>query len=135
MPRPANRTEGLRFRIVLGPGIAIGPGKADLLQAIDETGSLTAAAARFAMSYKRAWTLVQEMNRAFEKLLVVTGKGGAGGGGTAKLTPLGHRVMTRYREMERDANKAVAAGISDLRRHLKKTKSTPPSPRRRRSRE
>jgi molybdate transport system regulatory protein len=119
MPRPANRTEGLRIRIVLGPGIAIGPGKADLLEAIHETGSLTASAARFGMSYKRAWTLVQELNRAFDKLLVVTGKGGAGGGGTAKLTPLGHRVMTRYREMDRDANKAIRAGISDLKAHLK----------------
>jgi molybdate transport system regulatory protein len=121
MARPAYRTEGLRFRIVLGPSIAIGPGKADLLQAINETGSLTAAAARFAMSYKRAWTLVQEMNSAFEELLVVTEKGGAGGGGTAKLTRLGHRVLTRYREMEANANKAVAAGITDLRRHLKKS--------------
>ncbi|HWA49795.1 MAG TPA: LysR family transcriptional regulator [Dongiaceae bacterium] len=119
MQRPANRTEGLRIRIVLAPGVAIGPGKADLLEAIHETGSLTASAARFAMSYKRAWTLVQELNRAFDKLLVVTEKGGAGGGGTARLTPLGHRVLTRYREMERDADKAIRAGISDLKRHLK----------------
>ena len=138
MPQFANRTEGLRFRVVLGPGVAIGPGKADLLQAIDETASLTAAAAHFAMSYKRAWTLVQELNRAFEKLLVVTEKGGAGGGGTAKLTPLGHRVLTRYREMEADANKAIGSGIADLRRHLKKTSTRPPlrsSPRKRGSRE
>ena len=65
----ANITEGLRFRIVLEPGVALGPGKANLLQAIDETGSLTAAAARFGMSYKRGWTLVREMNAAFAEPL------------------------------------------------------------------
>ncbi len=135
MARAAYRTEGLRFRIVLGPGIAIGPGKADLLDAIHETGSLTAAAARFSMSYKRAWQLVQEMNRAFDKLLVATEKGGAGGGGKAKLTPLGHRVLGRYREMEADANKAIGSGIADLKRHLKKTKATQLSPRKRGPRE
>ena len=57
-----NITEGLRFRIVLTPGVALGPGKADLLEAIGETRSLTAAAARFGMSYKRGWSLVKELN-------------------------------------------------------------------------
>jgi len=119
MPQLGNITEGLRFRIVLGRGIALGPGKADLLQAIDETASLTRAAARFGMSYKRGWTLVREMNAAFAKPLVETEKGGSGGGGHAILTPLGRRVLRRYRQMEKDAGKAVAAGVADLRRHLK----------------
>ena len=118
MAQFANRTEGLRFRVVLRPGFALGPGKADLLQAIAETESLTAAAARFGMSYKRGWTLVRELNTAFARPLVETEKGGAGGGGGARLTPLGKRILGRYREMERDANKVVAAGIADLRRHL-----------------
>jgi molybdate transport system regulatory protein len=121
VPQFANRTEGLRFRVVLGPGVALGPGKADLLQAIDETASLTAAAARFGMSYKRGWTLVQELNTAFEKPLVETEKGGSGGGGGAALTGLGKRVLNRYRQMEADATKAIGAGVADLRRHLKKT--------------
>lgn len=120
MAQFANRTEGLRFRIVLGPGVAIGPGKADLLQAIDETASLTAAAARFDMSYKRAWSLVREMNEAFAKPLVETEKGGSGGGGHAALTRLGERILRRYREMEGDARKAVASGMADMKRHLKK---------------
>ena len=118
MAQFANRTEGLRFRVVLRPGFALGPGKADLLQAIAETESLTAAAARFGMSYKRGWTLVRELNAAFARPLVETEKGGAGGGGGARLTPLGKRILGRYREMERDANQVVAAGIADLRRHL-----------------
>ena len=125
MPQFGNVTEGLRFRVVLKPGVALGPGKADLLQAIDETASLTAAAARFGMSYKRSWTLVQEMNAAFAKPLVETEKGGSGGGGGAKLTRLGKRILKRYRQMEADAGKAVAAGISDLRRHLKPDEQPP----------
>ena len=119
MPQFGNRTPGLRFRVVLGPGVAIGPGKADLLQAIDETRSLTKAVARFAMSYKRGWTLVQEMNSAFDKPLVETEKGGSGGGGGAGLTGLGRRILRRYRQMETDANVAIGAGVDDLRQHLK----------------
>jgi molybdate transport system regulatory protein len=114
----ANITEGLRFRIVLGPGVAIGPGKADLLQAIDETASLTAAAARFGMSYKRSWSLVRELNAAFAEPLVETEKGGPGGGGGARLTPRGKYVLKRFRKMEADATKAIAAGVADLRQHL-----------------
>lgn len=119
MPQFANHTEGLRFRIVLKPGVAIGPGKADLLQAIGETASLTAAAKVSGMSYKRCWILVQEMNGAFVEPLVTTAKGGIGGGGGTQLTSLGRQVLKRFRQMEGDAASAVAAGIADLRRHLK----------------
>jgi molybdate transport system regulatory protein len=110
---------GLRFRIVLRPGFQLGPGKADLLEAIAETGSLAAAAERFAMSYKRGWTLVREMNRAFQEPLVSTEKGGSGGGGGAQLTELGRYVLERYRRMERDADRAITAGVRDLRRRLR----------------
>jgi molybdate transport system regulatory protein len=119
VPQFGNRTEGLRFRVVLRPGVALGPGKADLLQAIDETASLTAAAKRFGMSYKRGWTLVQEMNEAFAKPLVETEKGGSGGGGGAQLTRLGKRILRRYRQMEKDASAVIAEGVAALRRHLK----------------
>jgi molybdate transport system regulatory protein len=116
----ANITEGLRFRIVLEPGVALGPGKADLLAAIADTNSITAAASRFDMSYKRGWGLIRELNRAFAEPLVETTKGGTGGGGSARLTPLGRHVLERYRQMEADATAVIAAGIADLRRHLKK---------------
>lgn len=118
MAQFANLTEGLRFRVVLRPGVALGPGKADLLEAIGETRSLTAAAARFGMSYKRCWSLVQEMNAAFRVALVETEKGGTGGGGGARLTELGAHVLARYRQMEADAEAVIAAGVSDLRKHL-----------------
>jgi molybdate transport system regulatory protein len=120
MAQFANLTEGLRFRVVLKPGVALGPGKADLLQAIDETASLTSAAARFGMSYKRGWSLVQELNAAFRQPLVETEKGGSGGGGGARLTALGRFVLDRYRQMENDADRAIEAGIADLRKHLAK---------------
>jgi molybdate transport system regulatory protein len=130
VPQFANVTEGLRFRVVLRPGVALGPGKADLLQAIDETASLTAAAKRFGMSYKRGWMLVQELNTAFAKPLVETEKGGAGGGGGAQLTRLGKRILRRYRQMEADAGKAISAGVADLRRHLKPEAPAAAAPRR-----
>jgi len=118
MPQFANTTEGLRFRVVLRQGVALGPGKAGLLEAIRDTRSLTAAASRFGMSYKRCWSLVREMNAAFRTPLVETEKGGSGGGGGARLTPLGEHVLTRYRQMEADALAAIDAGIGDLRELL-----------------
>lgn len=114
MPQFANLTEGLRFRVVLRPGVALGPGKADLLEAIRDTRSLTAAASRFGMSYKRCWTLVRELNAAFRAPLVETEKGGTGGGGGARLTETGSHVLARYRQMEADAEAAIDAGIRDL---------------------
>lgn len=113
--RMPNQTEGLRFRIVLKPGFALGPGKADLMDAIVATGSLAAAGASLGMSAKRVWTLVREMNDAFRAPLIETEKGGVGGGGAARLTPTGQQVLVRYRAMEAEANAALEAGIEELR--------------------
>jgi molybdate transport system regulatory protein len=118
MAQFANLTEGLRFRVVLRPGVALGPGKADLLEAIRDTHSLTEAARKFGMSYKRCWSLVQEMNASFRTPLVETEKGGSGGGGGARLTELGEHVLARYRQMEADAGAVIDAGVRDLRKHL-----------------
>lgn len=95
-----------RLRIVLAPGVAFGPGKADLLEGIHETGSIRAAGNRLSMSYKRAWNLVGELNRIFEAPLVETEKGGAKGGG-ARLTQTGQAVLSHFRAVE--ASLAVAA--------------------------
>ena len=116
--RTGNRTPGARLRIVLEPDIAIGPGKADLLQGIAETGSITAAGRRMAMSYRRAWLLVDTMNRCFKAPLVETAKGGAGGGGGARLTSLGREVLERYRRMERLTEAAVEPEMVALRAML-----------------
>jgi len=87
--------------------IAMGPGKADLLQAIGETGSISAAARRMKMSYRRAWLLVDTMNQCFKSPVVVTLTGGKAGGGAA-VTDFGGEVLKRYREMETKATASVS---------------------------
>jgi len=88
-----------RFRIFYHGEIALGPGKADLLQAIDRTGSINAAASRLGMSYMRAWNLVKTMNACFKRPLVSTVRGGSGKGG-AKLTATGLRILQLYDRLE-----------------------------------
>ena len=110
---------GARLRIVLGPERALGPGKADLLHRIAETGSIAAAGRAMTMSYRRAWLLVEEMNAMFHEPLVETTKGGRGGGGGAVLTPLGREVLRRYRNMERSTARAISKDLDSLRRLLR----------------
>lgn len=97
-----------KLRILLGAEIAVGPGKADLLDAVARTGSISAAAREMGMSYRRAWLLVNTMNRCFKTPLVEASKGGAGGGG-ARVTELGLDVLARYRAMELKAAASVAS--------------------------
>ncbi len=122
-PRRARRSGGAdirigaRLRIVLGKDIAIGPGKADLLEGIRESGSIAAAGRRLGMSYKRAWLLVESMNRCFKKPLVAAAKGGRAGGG-ARLTAMGEDVLQRYRRMQAAAETAIAREVKALLRNL-----------------
>lgn len=102
-----------RLRILLGP--TIGPGKAALLEAIADTGSIAAAGRRMGMSYRRAWYLVKTMNAGFRESLVEAVKGGAQGGG-AQLTSVGHEVLRRYRAMEAQAAEAVAVEMHEFQR-------------------
>jgi molybdate transport system regulatory protein len=113
-----------RLRIKSGVDIAVGPGKVDLLEAIAETGSITAAAKHLGMSYRRAWLLVDTMNRCFRGPVVAAEAGGARGGGTA-LTPLGADVVRRYRRAEALAVKAAAAELAALAQLLRPRGSDP----------
>lgn len=113
--KAGNQTVGARLRVVIAPGVAIGPGKADLLQGIKELGSISAAGRRLDMSYKRAWYLVETLNSHFGKPLVESVKGGRAGGG-ARLTPLGEEVLWAFREMENLTNEAIAPVLKRLRR-------------------
>lgn len=97
--------------------IVLGPGKADLLDAIARTGSIRGAAEELGMSYMRAWTLVRTMNSAFRSPLVEKERGGAGQGG-AQLTDAGQRVLALYRKMEERAEKSIAGAWERLRREL-----------------
>lgn len=116
MPRFSVRP---RIRVVRDADdtILLGPGKADLLDAIARAGSLRGAAGALDMSYMRAWNLVQTMNAAFRSPLVELERGGPAKGG-AHLTARGERVLHLYREMEKTAAKAIAAGWKELRREF-----------------
>ena len=102
-----------RLRISAGEDIAIGPGKIALLEAIAETGSITAAAKQIGMSYRRAWALLDELNGALKRPAVDSIKGGPRGGGSA-LTAVGVQLIERYRQVERTAREACAADIRAL---------------------
>lgn len=105
---------GLRIRLVLRRGFMIGPGKADLLEGIRETGSIAAAGRRMKMSYKRAWMLVEALNAGFREPLVTATRGGKSRGG-AVLTDQGRQVLDAYRGMEARAAEAAAAEIAAIR--------------------
>jgi len=107
-----------RIRVYRHEDIALGPGKAELLGHLDETGSLSEAARRMKMSYMKAWLLVQVMNRSFRKPLVVAERGGSRGGG-ATLTESGRRALALYREMEKAGAEAMRPAAGQLIRMLK----------------
>lgn len=108
----------LRLRVVFGDGRMVGPGKADLLELIRDTGSISAAGRAMRMSYKRAWSLVEEMNAAFREPLVARTRGGAQGGGAA-LTAAGEAVLSHYRAIEAAAAEAGAPDIAAIRGMLR----------------
>jgi molybdate transport system regulatory protein len=95
-----------KLRVMYGAEIAIGPGKVELLTAIGETGSISAAAKRLGMSYRRAWLLVDTMNRCFREPLVASAAGGTRGGG-AEVTDFGRRVLERFHAMSRAVDRAL----------------------------
>lgn len=92
----------LKIQLICGEEIAMGPGKADLLEAIGRSGSISAAARELGMSYRRAWQLVDVMNRCFRDKLVETQPGGGKAAGT-RLTAEGEAVLSAYRALSRQA--------------------------------
>lgn len=113
-PVPTKIVPRLRFK--LGPVILLGPGKTDLLEAIDHTGSISAAARSMGMSYKRAWLLIDEMNRHLSEPVVSAAFGGSHGGG-AHLTEFGREVLARYRHMQTSLETSLADDIAWLNSH------------------
>lgn len=101
----------LKAQIFLGDEIAMGPGKADMLDAIERTGSISAAGRALSMSYRRTWLLVDTMNRCWKEPLVTTTTGGAHGGG-AKVTQFGRTILQHYRTLERILDDGARGGPS-----------------------
>lgn len=104
----------VRPRIYIGDGIAIGPGKIDLLRAVGETRSIAAAARSLGVPYKRAWLLIDSLNMGFGRAVVETATGGKGGGG-ASLTTLGRQLVTAYDALEKRVNTEAAPELEALR--------------------
>ena len=107
----------IRIRLAVGENIAIGKGKADLLEAIERLGSIAAAARQLDMSYRKAWLLVDEMNQCFLAPVVVSAKGGARGGG-AEVTETGREALARFREIQAKASAAIQEDVRAFRRRL-----------------
>ena len=103
----------IKLTLVLGSGSRIGPGKAALLESIEATGSIAAAAREMRMDYKRAWLLIDSLNTAFTSPAVERVAGGSGGGG-AVLTPLGRDLVARYRRLEAAAAELAAEDLRAL---------------------
>lgn len=115
----AKRGGRLKVRVLFDPDVVLGPGKADLLEGIRETGSISAAGRRMQMSYKRSWDLIDALNHYFRGPLVQTNTGGVGGGG-ASLTPLGEEVLALYRRIETRCGDVVTEEMASLRKSLRR---------------
>ena len=116
----------VKVRIDFGASTAIGPGKIALLEQMRDTGSLSEAARKMKMSYRRAWELLESLNKSFEEPVIVTAIGGKGGGGST-LTPFGADLIAAYRELEKSVN---AEARARLRAFSSKATSRNPGPRR-----
>ncbi len=102
-----------RLRITSGDAIAVGPGKIALLEAVGSTGSITAAAKSLNMSYRRAWLLLEELNRSLARPAIDSAKGGVQGGGS-ELTDVGRQLIELYRRIEANAAKTCREDIKRL---------------------
>jgi len=103
----------IRLHIHVGAEHSLGPGKAALLVAIRETGSISAAARTLGMAYRHAWELVDDLNACFTPVVVETTAGGRAGGG-ARLTPFGAELLQQFRGMEAAASAAIAPALGRL---------------------
>jgi molybdate transport system regulatory protein len=108
-----------RMRIRQADAVAIGPGKIDLLEAVRQQGYISAAARSLGMSYRRAWLLIDELNRTLKAPATSSETGGSAGGGCV-LTPVGEKIVRLYREIEAEAARTCAPQISALTKLMKR---------------
>ena len=118
----------LTVRVDFGADRALGPGKIRLLEAIGKSGSISRAARALGMSYRRAWLLVDDMNRSFRAPVVATQPGGARGGG-AELTEFGIALIAMYRGVEAQATVAAKPHLQALKNSLRRRLTRPQKPR------
>jgi molybdate transport system regulatory protein len=106
-------TTAVRFRVHFGGGTTVGPGKIELLEQIELTGSLSKAARAMDMSYRRGWLLLDSMNTSYAEPVAVTAKGGRGGGG-ATLTAFGRELVAVYRGLDALFQKRAALAFGPI---------------------
>jgi molybdate transport system regulatory protein len=111
------RASLIRFRIDFASHCNVGPGKIELLEEIGKSGSLSQAARRMGISYRRAWMLLDSLNNSFSQPTTINKTGGVGGGG-AELTPFGLRLVERYREAEQKLNEVAGEFLGEIARHV-----------------
>lgn len=111
--RTRDAASPLSIRLRFSEDTRLGPGKIALLEAVARTGSIAAAGRELGMSYRRAWLLIDSMNRCFDEPVVTAASGGAQGGG-AEITPLGHALVRAFRALEADAQRAVDGHFAAL---------------------
>ncbi|ASL48036.1 Molybdenum-pterin-binding protein MopA [Burkholderia sp. AD24] len=123
-PAPAKKNAKVRpevrfrMRIRTGDTVALGPGKVELLEAVREFGSISAAARSLDMSYRRAWLLIDELNRSLKSPATHSEQGGQSGGGCT-LTPVGETIIRLYRNVEVEAERSCAKQIAELTRLIR----------------
>ena len=115
-PDHQSHRDGLFIRVYFGDGRHIGPGMIDLLETIRTERSILSAAKKMGMSYRRAWLLVDGLDRSFNERVVETYPGRRGHG--TDLTPFGERLITLYRDIERQSEAATKAAVDELRGSL-----------------
>lgn len=113
----------LKIQVMCGDEIAMGPGKADLLDAIAAHRSISAAGRAMGMSYRRTWLLVDAMNRCWQGPLVATTPGNQKAG--AQLTALGEQILARYRQLQSDAEAGASVAFAAIAGHLRDTPRPP----------
>jgi molybdate transport system regulatory protein len=124
----------VRLRIDLAPGCSFGPGKIALLEQIELSGSLSQAARELGMSYRRAWLLLDELNRSMAEPVVSTAVGGFNGGG-ARITESGRSLLKAYRRFEKRADALAVRAFSPFSPRVARRRRKPVLARRRLSRQ
>jgi len=114
----------IRIHIQFEGNHSLGRGKAQLLEAVAETGSISAAARSMGMAYRHAWELIDDLNQCFGQPVLTTAAGGRSGGG-ASLTPLGKEIVRRFRAIERATSRAIAKDLAALDRKRISKQPTP----------
>jgi molybdate transport system regulatory protein len=115
----------VRFRIDFSEHSNLGPGKIDLLEEIRRCGSLSEAARRLGISYRRAWLILDSLNKSFDLPATVNSTGGPGGGG-AEVTTFGILLIERYREVEQKLNEVADGCLAEIRKRVTQAATSAP---------